>query len=259
MSITKRQRFIVTTIILTAGFFGLQFLDERYRFLAIGALGVSTTLLFAWSLREGLGKNATLLVLVLPTLFSLSVGLFWFLLPSSVLTRIPIILFYGVGIYALCLTSNIYTVAAIRTIALLRAARGVGFALTLVTTFLVFDTLLSLRASALLVSLAIMIASFPLFLQGLWTIPLEIVLSRNLLVMSLIFSIAIGEVGLALHFWPVKVVVGSLFLTIGMYMLLGLGQAKLEGRLFKQTIREYLIIGFVVFLGMFVATSWSGI
>jgi len=168
-------------------------------------------------------------------------------------------MFFSAGIYALCLTSNIYTVAAIRTIALLRAARGVGFALTLVTSFLIFDTILSLRISVLLVSLAIMLASFPLLLQGLWTIPLEIVISRKLLVMSVIFSLVMGEIGAALHFWPVKVVVGSLFLTIGMYVVLGLGQAKLEGRLFKQTIREYLVIGFVVFFGMLIATSWSGI
>ena len=67
-----------------------------------------------------------------------------------------------------------------------------------------------------------------------------------------------GEISLLLYFWPVTVVVGSIFLTIGMYVLLGLGQASLEGRLFKATIREYLTIGIVVFLAMLFAPKWGG-
>jgi hypothetical protein len=127
---TKRQRFIISSIVLSLGFFGVQFLAERYRFLSIFILGVFCLLLFIWSLREGLGKNMTLLVLVLPLYYTVGVGLFWFLLPTNIYTRIPILIFYGLGVYALLLTSNIYTVAAIRTIALLRAARGVGFVFT---------------------------------------------------------------------------------------------------------------------------------
>jgi hypothetical protein len=38
---------------------------------------------------------------------------------------------------------------------------------------------------------------------------------------------------------------------------LGLGQAKLEGRLFSQTIREYLMVGVLVLLSMFLATRWG--
>ncbi len=66
-----------------------------------------------------------------------------------------------------------------------------------------------------------------------------------------------GEVALGLAFLPVTVVVGSLFMTVAMYMLLGLGQAKLESRLFSQTVREYLVVGTLVFIGMFLATHWG--
>src|SRR3989344_6959494 len=120
---SKRKRFIITSVILSLGFIGVRILPDSYRFLSIGALGIITAVLFVWSLREGLGLNLTLLSLILPTFFTLGVGLFWFLLPSSVFARIPIIILYGLGIYTLCLTTNIYTVAAVRTIALLRAAR----------------------------------------------------------------------------------------------------------------------------------------
>lgn len=255
---SKRQRFVITSLILSLGFIGIQFLENKYRFPSIGLLSLLTAILFSWSLIEGLGKNMTLLALVLPTLFTLGVGIFWFLLPASVFTRIPIVLFYGLGIYALCLTSNIFTVAAIRTIALLRAARGVGFVLTLITSFLIFDAILSLKTPLFLTFILSLLGSFPLLLQGLWSAALEIRLSKELLIPSAIFSLIVGEIAASLFFWPVTVVVGSLFLTVSIYVLLGLGQAKLETRLFSQTVREYLLVGFLVFIGMFLATHWGG-
>lgn len=254
---TKRKRFVITSILLSLGFVGIQFIEGQFRFLAIGGLCLASVGLFYWSLKEGLAWNSTLLVFVLPIFFTAGVGIFWFLLPTSILARLPIVIFYGAGIYVLCLVSNIYTVAAIRTIALLRAARGVGFVLTLVTSFLAYDAVLSLRISLALTAGAIGLISFPLFLQGLWVIPLETKFSGQLFGMSAIFSLIMVEVAAALYFWPVTVVVGSLFLTVSVYMLLGLGQAKLEGRLFVQTVKEYLLVGILVFLGMFLATRWG--
>jgi len=254
---SKRRRFVITSAILSAGFFAVQFVEEQYRFISIGILGLLTLILFFWSLREGLGKNMTLLSLVLPFLFTVGVGLFWFLLPANIYTRIPIVIFYVLGIYALSLTMNIYTVSAIRTIALLRAARGVGFVLTLVTSFLVFDTILSLKTSIILRFTLILISSVPIFLQGFWAITLDKEFSKKLLSMSLITSLIVGQIAVSLFFWPVTVVVGSLFLTIAVYILLGLGQAQLEARLFSQTVREYLVVGVLLFMGMLIATRWG--
>ena len=62
--------------------------------------------------------------LTLPTLFTAAVGLFYFLLPVRWLTRLPVVILYSIGIYALLLTENIYNVAAERTIALFRAAHS---------------------------------------------------------------------------------------------------------------------------------------
>jgi hypothetical protein len=209
-------------------------------------------------LHEGLGRNPTLLTLILPVAFTISVGFFWFLLPTSWLSRIPVIIVFGLGIYALALTSNIYTVAAMRTIALFRAARGVGFLLTLVTMFFIFDTIISLRISILLTSIFVSISSFFLYLQGFWSVTLDERFSKRLFVKTLISSVMMGEYAASIYFWPVTVVVGSLFLTVVAYVLLGLGQAKLEGRLFKQTVREYLVVGAVVFIVMFFSTHWGG-
>ncbi len=259
MPISKRRRFIITSLVASLGFIAVQFLISVNRFWAIGVLGALTLLLFVWSLWEGLEKNMTLVTLILPAMFTLGVGFFWFLLPGSILARIPIIAFYGVGIYVLCLTMNIFSVSATtKTIALMRAARGVGFVLTLVTSFLVFDSILSLRSPIWITGLILSLASFPLFFQGFWVVGLETKFDKNLIFLSLISSLAMGEITVALYFWPVTVVTGSLFLTVVVYMLLGLTQAKLEDRLFISTVREHVTVGILVFIAIFFATHWGG-
>src|SRR3989304_7379270 len=255
---SKRKRFLISSGILSLGFFLLQFLKDQNKFIAVGVLAVLTIILFFWSLKEGLGRNMTLLTLILPFLFTLGVGTFWFLLPVSIFTRLPIVALYLAGIYVLSLTANIYTVAAIRTIALLRAARGVGFVLTLTISFLIFDAILSLKLLPWFTAPLVAASSFLFFFQGLWIVSLEKEFSKSLFLNSILFGVVMGEIAISLFFWPVTVVVGSLFLTVSVYMLLGLGQAKLEDRLFPSIVREYLIVGILVFVGMFFATRWGG-
>jgi hypothetical protein len=235
----------------------MQGVPDQYKILSILVLTIVTVPFTAWNLWEGLGINMSLTVFILPLLFTLGVGFFWFLLPVTVYAAIPIVILFGIGLYALSLTLNIYTVSTIRTIALLRAARGVGFVLTLLTFFLLFDTLLSLRWWVYLVSGIVFLISLPLYLQGFWSFDLENSLSKKILTMSLVSSLVMAEVAAIIFFWPVGVVVGSLFLTVTAYILLGLGQAEIEGRLFVQTVREYLMVGFSVLIGMFLTTHWG--
>lgn len=254
---SKRGRFIITSIILSLGLLGIQYIDSLYKFYAMFGLIFLTVILFIYSLREGLEKNMTLTTLLLPALFTLGVGLFWFLLPANLFTRIPIVIFFASGIYVLCLTMNIYSVSAFKNIALLRAARGVGFVLTLLTSFFLFDTILSLRQPIYATLPLYFICTFLLFFQGFWSIDLKKNLTANLLIITLISSLVLTELSILLFFWPTTVVVGSLFLTSGVYLLLGLGQAKLEERLFPTTLREYFTLGIIVFIGMFFATHWG--
>lgn len=258
LNVNKRGKFVITSLCLPLGFLLLQVFDDQYRLWLIFLFTALTLGLFSWSLWEGLGKDSTLMVLILPTYFTLGVGLFWFLLPSYLYAKIPVVILFGVGIYALCLTANIFTVAAIRTIALSRAAKGVGFVLNLLTSFLLYDAVFSLKSEIWINSIAIFLVSFPLFLQGLWVSVLEKRFNLDLVRASAIYSLILVEIGSFLYFWPVTVVVGSLFLTVAVYMLLGLGQANLEGRLFKQTVGEYLLVGLFVFLAMLFATPWRG-
>lgn len=253
---SKRKRFLITSLLLTAGFAVIQLFQSDYRYISILGLSVFSVGLFIWSLKEGLGFDMTLSSLIAPFLFTLGVGFFWFLLPGSVFAQIPILLVYGFGIYVLCLTMNIYTVSAIRTIALLRAARGVGFVLTLFTAFLLYNAAFSLRVNYMFVFMMTAISSLALYFQGYWSYNLEKIYSSKVMGYSIISSVLSGEVAIMLFFYPLSVLTSSLIVTLTTYLLLGLGQSSIEGRLFKNTIKEYLIISFVVLAGLIISSTY---
>lgn len=269
---TKRQKFVLSSILLLGAFFSVQFLDFSYRYYSIVALGLLSLVVSAWALRDGLGKNATLLVLILPVFFTFGAQIFYLGLDAS---SFPKILFfpeeytvyfvkvlmhvvYVIGIYALLLTANIYTVAAARTIQLLRSAHAVGFVLTLVTAFLLFNTVWSLRQPFWINGASAGLISLLLFLQGFWSIELDEKISREVLGLALGTALVVTEITTMLSFWPVTVSVASLAVTTAVYVLLGLGQAKLQQRLFAKTVKEYLFIGGVVATTMFFTARWGG-
>ncbi len=260
MPISKEQRFIFTSILLSLGFIGINFIDNSFRLFAILALTFFTTILFIISLWEGLGINSSLLSLILPPLFTLGVGIFWFLIPVSVFARLPVVLLFGVGIYFLARTENIFTVSVIKTIPLFRGARWVGFILTFLTAFFLYNAIISIKANILVTTFGVALISLFLFLQGLWVSSIEKkdLPPNKIFLYSALFTLGMTEISILLYFWPVTVVVGSIVLTIGVYLFLGLGQAQLEGRLFKQTVQEHLLVGLAVFLVMFFATHWGG-
>ncbi|MBM3205405.1 hypothetical protein FJZ41_00955 [Candidatus Shapirobacteria bacterium] len=258
LKINKRQKFILTAVILAAGLLLIQLTGLSWRFLAIGVLAVFTYFLSAWSLSEGLNGIEWLTVLSLPSFFTIGVGLFYFLTPNLWLARLPLILLYGVGLYSLLLTENIFSVAAIRTIQLLRSAHAVAFLLTLVTSFFLYNVILSLREGPWFNLLLIFAVSFPLFLQGLWGVNLEEKLTKEIWLYSLGLAFVLGEISLAFSFWPVTVAVGSLSLTTSLYIVLGLAQHHLSERLFRRTLNEYLGVGIAVLIVIFLTTHWGG-
>jgi hypothetical protein len=174
------------------------------------------------------------------------------------LTRFPIAFLFGFGYYALLLTENIYNVAAIRTIALLRAAHTVGFLLTIATAFFLFDTILTFHFHSIFQGFLVFLVSLPLLFQALWAIILPEKLEERLIFYSLGLSLLIGEIAFFLAFWPVTSLVGSIFLSSVFYVLLGMGQRHFDQRLFKKEIYEFIIVGTSMFLLMFFATKWGG-
>lgn len=257
-NISKRQKFVIVAFFLSFGLGLIQLANVPWRYQAIGVLAVLTYFLSAWSLKEGLTGIEWLTVLVLPTLFTASIGLFFFLVPARWLTRAPVIVLYGFGVYVLLLIENIFSVAAIRTIQLLRSAQAVGFLLTLATAFFLYDTIFSFRLDPWLNLLLVFFVSFLLVLQGLWCINLEEKISRQIWLYTISLSLVLGEIALAFSFWPLTVVVGSLALATTLYIVLGLAQHQMAERLFSRTLSEYIAVGLAVLLVIFLTSRWGG-
>jgi hypothetical protein len=253
---TKRTKMAISAGLLCLGIFGIQLVDVEARYQAIGVLAGLAYGLTAWSLFEDLKGIEWFTCLVLPVLYPVAVALFYFLLPERILSRIIIISIFGVGMYALLLTENIFNVARIRTIQLLRAAHAVGFLLTMVVGFFLWDTIFSFKLIGWWNALLVMITSLPLVLQALWSVNLEEKISKEIWFNTIGITFVLTSLSLIISFWPVTIIVGSLFLVTALYVSLGLVQNKLSGRLFQKTINEYLWVGAAVLLTILVLSRW---
>lgn len=256
---SKRKRFVITSLVLAAGLLVIaNLVDLTTRYLGIGILSLLTVGLTIWSLKEGLENIEWLTIPILPFLYTLGVALFYFLLPANFLTLATVAFGFAFGMYVLLLTENIFSVAAIRTIALLRAASSVAFLLSLATCFLLFDVIFSFRLPGLANGGLVFVVSLAVFVQSLWSVELEKELDQKTRFYSLVLALTLGQFTFAISFWPVSVALASLFLTAVTYVLLGLAQAEFAGRLFKKTVREYLAVGIGVFVTLLLTTRWGG-
>jgi len=253
---TKRMKLVIVAVALSLGLLGIQSIDVDARYQAIGLLAGVAYGLSAWALFGDLKRMEWLTVLILPVLYPVAVALFYFLLPVRLLSRVMILSIFGIGMYALLLTENIFSVAAIRTIQLLRAAHAVGFLLTLLVAFFLWDTLFSFRLAPWWNALGVGITSLPLVLQGLWSVNLEEKISREVVNNSLGLSWGLTSLALMISFWPVTITIASLFLVTGLYVGLGLIQNRISGRLFKKTVTEYLWVSGLVAGLTFLLARW---
>ncbi len=254
---TKRQKFIFSSVFLAIGLIFVHAAAFQWRYPAISLLSLLAAGFTLWALREALAGIRYLTVIILPALFTAGVGLFYFLLPSTWLAVLPIALLYGFGFYALLLTENIFSVSAIRTIQLFRAAQAVGFLLTLLTAFFLYDTVFSFKFYAWTNAFLVILISFPLYLQGLWSINLEEKIGRELINFTVVLALVSAELALIISFMPLTIAMSSLFLTTVVYVTLGLCQAHFQGRLFKRTVYEYLAVGAIVLMVMILTINWG--
>lgn len=257
-TLSKRQQFVIITLILTVGLVVTQVVPGELRYPLVVTFSIATYFLSAFGLREDLGGIEWLTLLTLPTLFTAAVLLFYFLLPVRWLTRLPVAALYATGMYALLLTENIYNVAAERSIALLRAAHSVGFLLTLVTYFLLISTVLSFRLAVGWTAIAVGVITFLLVVQALWSIELGQQVSGRVWQISTSITIMLTELVWIFWFWPVQQALIALFLTTSLYCTAGMAQQYLEDKLYKKTAIEFGSVVVIVFTILLIATRWRG-
>lgn len=254
----KRQKFVIHTLLLTAGLFLTQIIWEDYRFIMVVILSILSYILTYWSLSEKIKGIEWLLLFILPLYFTASISLFYFLLPARVFIRLTIAVIFALGTYAILLIENIYNVAIDRSIQLLRVAHVIGLLITLVVIFLSSNILYSFRLPFWLNTIIIGIFVYFLALQSLWSITLETKISGKILKYGGVVSLLMGEATLVLSFWPMTNASYSLFMATCFYVLVGLFQHNLQERLFMKTVREYIFVFVIISLLMFISTKWGG-
>ncbi len=258
LHLTKRKKFVLVSIVLALSLFATHFYFPFSKFGALSVVIVLSYFLSAWALKEGLDSIEWLTVLLLPVLFVAAFGVFFFLLPPFWWTQLGLSLIFAFGFYALLLTENIFSVATIRTIQLLRSAQTVGFLLTVLTAFLFYDVLLSLRLPFWLNFLTVLLLTLPLVLQSLWSIELGKKIDKKIFSYTVVSGLIVAQAALIFSFWPINVSAGSLALTTVLYVVLNLVQHRLGERLFIKTIRENLLIIGIVFVVILLTTNWVG-
>ena len=256
--ITKRQKFILMSFFLTIFMLTTQTVTEQVRYEIMAFMVIATLFLSVFSLWGELVGVKYFLLLLLPVYFVAGASLFYFLLPVRWLTRVPYAVLFGVSVYLLMLTANIYNVAAIRTIGLLRAANAVGLLFSLISTFFLSNVLFSLHLPFYLVVPGVIAIVMPIYTVGLWSYELEDFITRRVFVYGVIFAVVTAQIALVLSFWPIVPINGALAMATVMYVLLGLAQLKFGDKLRRRAVYEHLLVAFVVFTVIVLTTRWGG-
>ncbi len=255
---SKRAYFLISSFILTGIFFVLNLISFQWKYAGIIGFSVGVGLYHLVLFYSMVKKKRNLVVsALLPVFFSLSVSLFRFLFAANLIWQVVLILVYFFGLYTLFLMENVFIVSSeVKTVPLYRAASTVGFLITLITIFFIYQVVFSFRLPSWQNSLIIFGISFPLITHFFWETKLSHPFSWKNMSLSLVFSLILAEIALAISFWPLETTKASLYLASVFYVFLGLAQAYNQEKLFKETVREFILVGLGTFLALFFVTSW---
>lgn len=244
----RREKFIVASLLLGAALLGVLLIAPIWRLWSLLAFGLVTYLVTAWALAEDLQKMEYFTILPLPTMYALSIASFYFVLPASTPKRILFMLLFGIGMYALLLTGNIFSVAKGRTIQLLYAAQTIALFFTLLISFLITNTFFSLNLPFIAAALLVALAHFPLIAMSVWSVQLRSHFEQSDWLLTGLLTLSVFEFAVGLSFIPYPVWVVGLQVMSLIYVGLGVFQSYLKGRLFIKTIREYSLVTVVSIL-----------
>src|SRR3990167_4325930 len=240
--VEKRQRFIISTFFLTLLFLSSTFFSFEQIYLFIPLIIVVVFALTFFSILEGISGHEWYTLFVHPIYFSIVFYLFYFFVPQRWLTRLPFVVIYTIAIYAILLSQNIFNVGASKSLQLFRAAFSVNYLFRTLGSFLTYSLIISLRMNFLFNFIAIFLASLPLSIQLLWSVAPSDLVERHLWRYAMFSSLILAETGVILSLMPLNQSIFALVLTAIFYSLNGLIQVYLQQALFKERVREYLIV-----------------
>lgn len=248
----RREKFVVASVISTLGLIGVQYVSLEIRYIAIAVFVAFSYAIATWALADDLQAHERITVVPFPSLYAAAVALFYFLLPESLFSQAVIVVLFGIGMYALFLTANIFSVAKGRTIQLVHAATAISGIFGVLISLLLSNTIFSLKLPFYLNTALVGLAHFPLIFILLWSVNLENRVEKEIIWFSLVLTIILMELALILSFFPLGIWFYALFVMSFFYIGIGLMQSFIRGRLFIRTLVEYSLVA--AFVGaMFLA------
>lgn len=247
----RREKFVLSSLALSAGLFGMQFfgLAERYVYLAV--LVVLSYLVTSWALSDDLQRYERFTIVPFSAMYTGITGLFYFLLPQNTWSLAGLLIVFAIGMYALLLAGNIFSVAKGRSIQLLHAAHAIQTLATIGMSLLLTNVLFSFGLSFWWNGLLLAVVHFPLLFMTFWSFEIsdEWERIREALFLAIYGGVVLLELGILFSLAPFSVWNISLFVMSVVYLMIGIGEHHLKGKLFRSTLTEYTyVFGFLVVL-----------
>ncbi len=257
LNFSKRQKLVIATIFLTLSLLTSEIFSGVNHIFIGFVLSILTTVVLYLILRKDLANSFYYPLFVLPFFYTLSVSIFYLLIPSRLLSIIILTIFYAFGLYSLFLTQNIFAVSSVKTINLLRSARIVSFVITVLVHFLMVNIIFSLRLPIYITPILIGVTGGLLNMQSLWVYVLEKSQIKELVTYSVVIGFLLMQLSFVLSIWPIDASIYSIFLTGIFYTYSGLSHAWFEKRLFKGVLWEYVWVGFLSVFILLVFAKWG--
>lgn len=254
---TKRQKIAVSSLVLAIGIFALPVIEGTNQIVLLSAVVIASYFFSVWSIFGEFSPFELVSLFAMPVILTASFGLFFTQFELTLGVRLVLALTYIVTMYTILLSENIFNVSIERNIPLVRAARTVGYLATLFVAFAFFTLLFGLGLNNVAFFFASILVSALLFAQGLWQIELKETDSRRLVYYSLVGGLIVGEVVLALSFWPLEPPKVGLAAAAVVYVILGILQHHIREDLNKRTLFEYIFVAGAVVLLLVSSTSWG--
>jgi len=142
---------------------------------------------------------------------------------------------------------------------LYRAAYTVSLIILLLACFFLFNTMYSFGFDYWVNALTVMFLACLIFVYQFWAIAIELPddgKNKSWVTYVLVPGFLVSQLALVFSFWPVGIFKGSIYLVSVIYVLSGLIQADIRGRLFRKTWLMFLWTGVAIVLGILLATRW---
>lgn len=250
--IPKRIRIVAATLVMTvllllSSFF--PFGETWYIFLSI--LFITSYLTTYLAIFEGIDGVEWYMLFVTTIILTLASYLFYFLLPVRWLTRVPLVVIFGLAYYAALLTSNIFNVGVEKSLQLYRAAFSVNYFLQSFIIFLLLMVIFTFKQNFIINGIASGVVAGILSLQLYWSVTPDALFNRRLMDYALSTAILLFQFSVMISFIPLKTNVAGLIFTAAYYSLTGIIHHHLGNRLFPNIIKEYIFVFiFVCFIAI---------